>query len=250
MKINIQKFLENTAIIVGEKILYYKKNNLIKTIKQQKNLKTNIDLIANNIWVSNIEKNFKDTNILSEEISFKKKIKTNWTGFVIDPIDGTRSLRDNYKSYVTQVAYVENGKVHSSIIYNPETKEIFTNNTVYKKKIRGINSIIDNYRKPNKKLIQIIKKLQIAKYIESGSIGYKISKVLDNTSDLFIKLNKIKLWDVLPGAFLIKKNGGYITDKFFKEISLNELNVKGLIVTMNKTNFKLIKKKYPKGLQV
>ena len=63
MKINIQKFLENTAIIVGEKILYYKKNNLIKTIKQQKNLKTNIDLIANNIWVSNIEKNFKDTNI-------------------------------------------------------------------------------------------------------------------------------------------------------------------------------------------
>ena len=169
---------------------------------------------------------------------------------MIDPIDGTRSLRDNYNSYVTQVAYVKKGKMHSSIIYNPETKEIFTKKNSYKKKLRGINSIIDNYPKPNKKLIQVITKLEIANYIEAGSIGYKISKVLDNTSDLFIKLNKIKLWDVLPGILLVKKNGGYITDKYFKEIPLNKLNVRGLIVTMNKTNLDFIKKKYPKGLLI
>ena len=56
MKIEIDKFLENTAIKVGKKILYYKRNNLIKTIKNQKNLKTNIDLIANDIWVKSIKK--------------------------------------------------------------------------------------------------------------------------------------------------------------------------------------------------
>ena len=56
MKIEIDKFLENTAIKVGKRILYYKRNNLIKKIKNQKNLKTNIDLIANDIWVKSIKK--------------------------------------------------------------------------------------------------------------------------------------------------------------------------------------------------
>ena len=248
MKIEIDKFLKNTAIKVGKKILYYKKNNLIKTIKNQKNLKTNIDLIANDIWIKSIKKQFLDINILSEELSIKKKIKKNWTGFIIDPIDGTRSLKDNYKSYVTQVAFIRNGKITHSIIYNPETKEIFTKNRKFKKYNSNINSIIDNYPKPNKKLTQIIKKLKIPNYIEAGSIGYKISKVLDNTSDLFIKLNKIKLWDVAPAILLIKKNGGSITNKYFQEISLDQIDIHGLIVTMNKKNFNFIKKKFPKGL--
>ena len=249
MKIKIDKFLKTTALKVGKKILYYKKKNLINIVKQQKNLKTNIDLIANDIWVTNIKKRF-NVDIISEEIRIKKKIKKNWTGFIIDPIDGTRSLRDNYSSYVTQVAYVKNGKIIHSIIHNPETKEIFTTDTKFKKCNSNINSIIDNYPKPNKKLIQIIKKLQIPNYIEAGSIGYKISKVLDNTSDLFIKLNKIKLWDVAPAILLVKQNGGSITNKYFQEISLNEINIHGLIVTMNRKNFNYIKKKFPKGLLV
>ena len=73
MKIEIDKFLENTAVKVGKKILYYKRNNLIKTIKNQKNLKTNIDLIANDIWVKSIKNKFLDINILSEEMRIKKK---------------------------------------------------------------------------------------------------------------------------------------------------------------------------------
>lgn len=250
MKIKIDKFLKKTAIKVGKKILYYKKNDLIKTVKQQKNLKTNIDLIANDIWITSIKKKFFNVDIISEEIRLKKKIKKNWTGFIIDPIDGTRSLRDNYNSYVTQVAYVENGKIVHSIIHNPETKEIFTKDIRFKKHSSSLNSIIDNYPKPNKKLIQIINKLKIPNYIEAGSIGYKISKVLDSTSDLFIKLNKIKLWDVAPAILLVKKNGGSITNKYFQEISLNQINIHGLIVTMNKKNFNYIKKKFPKGLLV
>ena len=246
MKIKVNKFLEKTALKVGKKILYYKKNNLIKTTENRKNLKTNIDLIANDIWVKDIKKKFSNVNILSEEMKTKKKIKKNWTGFIIDPIDGTRSLRDNYDSYVTQVAFIKNGEIINSVIYNPETKEIFTNNTKFKKYNSKINSVIDNYPKPNKRLIQIIRKLKIPNYIEAGSIGYKISKVLDNTSDLFIKLNKIKLWDVAPGILLIKKNGGSITNKYFQEISLDQIDIHGLIVTMNIKNFNFIKKKFPK----
>ena len=74
--------------------------------------------------------------------------------------------------------------------------------------------------------------------------------VLDNTSNLFIKMNKIKLWDIAPGIFLIKKNGGFIVDKYFHEIKLDQININGLIVTMNKNILKFVKKKYPNGVLI
>jgi len=245
---SIDSFFVDIAKKVGKKILYYKKNNLIKIEKKQNNLKTNIDITANKIWVSEIKKKFFDIDILSEELRIKPKIKNDWNGFIIDPIDGTKSLYSGHISYVTQGAYVKRGEIISSIIYNPETQENFINSSKYLKKSNNLNSIIDNYPKPNSSLIKIIKRLEIPNYIEAGSIGYKISKVLDGTSDLFIKLNTIKIWDVAPGLFLIKQNGGIITDKYFREISFNKLDIKGLIVTMNKKNLTFIKKKYPKGL--
>ena len=246
----MDNFLIATAKKVGKEILYYKKNNLIKVTKKQKNLKTNIDIISNEIWINNIKKNFNNMNILSEELKFHKKINAGWSGFIIDPIDGTKSLCNNYTSYVTQAAFLKKGKITSSIIYNPETKEIFTNKTKTNKRLTNLNSIIDNYPRPNKNLVRVIKKLEIANYFEAGSIGYKISKVLDNTSSLFIKMNKIKLWDIAPGIFLIKKNGGFIVDKYFHEINLNQININGLIVTMNKNILKYVKKKYPNGILI
>ena len=228
--------------------MYYKKNNLIKVTKKQKNLKTNIDIISNEIWLNNIKKKFTNMNILSEELKFHKRINKEWNGFIIDPIDGTRSLCNGYHSYVTQAAFINKGKIISSIIYNPETKEIFTKKTKTNKKLTNLNSIIDNYPRPNKNLVRVIKKLEIPNYFEAGSIGYKILKVLDNTSSLFIKMNKIKLWDIAPGIFLIKQNGGFIVDKYFHEIKLDQININGLIVTMNKNILKFVKKKYPNGI--
>ena len=71
-------------------------------------MKTNIDHIANEIWISRIKKEFKTPKIISEEIKNIEKINNKWTGFIIDPIDGTKSLIENFNGYVTQVAYVKN----------------------------------------------------------------------------------------------------------------------------------------------
>ena len=52
----------------------------------------------------------------------------------------------------------------------------------------------------------------------------------------------LKIWDVAPAMYIIEKNGGYVRDKYFKKISLGKTNVDGLIVTMSRKNYKLIKK--------
>ncbi len=247
MKKDIQKFLDKTAVYVGKVILEFKIKNKIKVLEKKKNLKTNIDQIANEIWISRIKKEFKTAKIISEEIKNIENINNKWTGFIIDPIDGTRSLNENFNGYVTQVAYVKNSKIRSSVIYNPETKELFNGNKKYFK-TNTLNNIVDNYPSPNKKILKLIKKLKIPNYLELGGIGYKMCKTLDGESDLFVKLNKLKIWDVAPAMYIIEKNGGYVRDKYFKKIRLEKTDVNGIIVTMSKRNYKIIKKVYPKGI--
>ena len=247
MQKNIQKFLDNTAIYVGKVILNFKLKNKIKILEKKKNLKTNIDHIANEIWMSRIKKEFKTPKIISEEIKNIEKIKNNWTGFIIDPIDGTKSLTENFKGYVTQVAYVKNSNINNSVIYNPETKELYNGNKKYFK-TKTLNNIVDNYPVPNKIISKLIKELKIPNYIELGGIGYKMCKTLDGRCDLFVKLNRLKIWDVAPAMHIIEKNGGYVRDKYFKKISLGKIDVDGIIVTMSRKNYQLIKKIYPKGI--
>jgi len=247
MKINIQKFLDKTAIHVGKVILNFKIKNKIKVLEKKKNLKTNIDQIANEIWISRIKREFKSAKIISEESINIEKINNRWTGFIIDPIDGTRSLTENFNGYVTQVAYVKNSKIRNSVIYNPETNELFNGNKKYFK-TNTLNNIVDNYPVPNKIISKLIKKLKIPNYIELGGIGYKMCKTLDGGSDLFVKLNMLKIWDVAPAMYIIEKNGGYVRDKYFKKISLKKTNINGIIVTMSNKSYKLLKKVYPKGI--
>ena len=247
MKKDIQKFLDKTAIYVGKVIYNFKLKKKIEILERKKNLKTNIDHIANEIWISRIKKEFKTPKIISEEIKNIEKINNKWTGFIIDPIDGTKSLIENFNGYVTQVAYVKNSKIRNSVIYNPETNELYSGDKKYFK-TNTLNNIVDNYPLPNKIISKLIKELKIPNYIELGGIGYKMCKILDGSSDLFVKLNMLKIWDVAPAMYIIEKNGGYVRDKYFKKISLGKTNVDGLIVTMSRKNYKLIKKIYPKGM--
>lgn len=249
MNLNI-KNLENDLIAiakkVGSKILYYKKNNLIIYKKRGSQVKSNIDIECENLWIKNLKKKYKNLNILSEEsYNYKKNIDNTWSGFVIDPIDGTRSLVSNYKSYVTQIAFIAYGKLKYGLIYNPETKEIYSNYSGNRNKFNSenkkLNCIIDNYPIPKLKIKKIINELQIPHYMECGSIGYKIYKILINEAELFIKFNKLKIWDVLPGKILIERNGGVIKDINFKDINLSRVDINGIIVCKNRNVFNKIR---------
>ena len=249
MSKKIHFFLKKTALKVGKIIIEYKKNKKIKILEKKHNLKTNIDLVANKIWKEEINKKFRNFKIISEEMEIENKINKNWEGFIIDPIDGTKSLTENFNGYVTQAAYVKNLNILSSIIFNPETNEFFNEKQKFIK-TNSLNAIIDNYPEPNKINLKLINHFKIPNYIECGGIGYKMCKVLDGTSDLMIKLNKLKIWDVAPSMHIIKKNNGYVLDKNFKKIQLKNIHVNGLIVVMSKKILKILKKKFPSGLKV
>ena len=113
---------------------------------------------------------------MSEENKLSKIPKK----LLIDPIDGTRSLYDGYKTYGIQLCYVLNKKPVYSLINLPSMKKYFTiiNNGVkingkkfmVKKSVK--NKIVDNYPKPNFECKRVMETCKINKYIEAGSFAY------------------------------------------------------------------------------
>jgi len=72
---------------------------------------------------------YPGVTILSEELSpemQKKVYDTKFTGFVIDPIDGTFNFkRDMHESGIS-IGYVENGEPQAGVIYDPYRLEMYT----------------------------------------------------------------------------------------------------------------------------
>ena len=243
--------LEKCLIETGKDIINYKKNNLInsKIIKDQ--IKTNIDIYANRILKLKLKK-IKNIPIISEEN--KKNNFSNVNEYwLIDPIDGTKSLVNGYKGWVTQVAYVKNFKIKLSAVYAPELNELYSGSNysknIYFNKIKFSKKnkkkiyplFIDNYPKPNNLYKKIFKKIQNYKYIECGSIGLKMCKVIFDEADCFIKNVVVRDWDVAPALLFASLRKIKVYDYKYNLYKISKNYEKQGLIILSKRYEKTIK---------
>ncbi len=246
------KKLENIIQEVGKEILKFKENNIITKNIVNNHLKTNIDLYVDKILKKKL-KTLKNIPIISEE-SRKIDFNNKQEFWLIDPIDGTKSLVDGYKGWVTQVAYIKYNIIKISVVYAPELDELYSG-SIYSKKIyfnkkkfikSNINTsfpiFIDNYSNPNLLYKKLFKNFKKYKYIECGSIGLKMCRVVFGSADCFIKDVTVRDWDIAPALLFaqIKKIDVYDYNYFEYKIS-NNFKKKGLII-LSKRYEKLLKK--------
>lgn len=232
---------------VGDYILKNKKKIKIKDIKKYQ---TNLDLIVNKKIQKLIFKFFKTKNIISEE-NYNPKIPNN-SYWLVDPIDGTRSLYDGYKTYGIQLCYVIKKKPVYSLINLPEINKNISSiindgvkingKKFYNNKKNKVQSIVDNKKTPSQDCKKIMKSCDIKKYIEAGSFAYKSMLVALNRATLFVKKVKFYAWDIFPQQLINKELGNFTFDLSGKEfVEINKLYyTKGLIVTSSKKNIKKI----------
>ena len=72
--------------------------------------------------------NFRGTDVLSEEDSEEERkqlYEPGFTGFVLDPIDGTYNFKRGMKESAISVGYIENGKSIAGVIYDAYKDELF-----------------------------------------------------------------------------------------------------------------------------
>ena len=252
LSINETNKIENLLIEIGEKLLSWKleNSNKGKWIKDQ--FKSKSDLLADILLKKGLKKITPSIPVLSEEdfsshIHYKSRIY-----WIIDPIDGTASYCNGFNGYVTQIALMKENYPVNSFIYAPETKKMYTavlnkGSKLNGQKISVSNSkqltMVDNYPKPKDFSLFVYERLKCKNYLESGSLGLKISLVASGEANLFLKNIIVKDWDLAPAHLLIKEAGGYLIDFDGNNIVYNTSLKKenGIIAISSLNTYQLIR---------
>lgn len=217
--------------------LISKKNVVNIKMKEDKTFVTESDLIIEKNLIENIRKMYPNDNFVTEEFNNQNTIKDRT--WVIDPIDGTHHYMKKSIFWGIQLAFVDKGETQFSIIYLPKLKEIFyaiKNKGVYlnhkkiektsKKEINEsivefcgtIHKMYEEKREVFNKLLN--NDLKPGNFMHINSCCFAFTNLLIGRSDTLIISTK-KIWDILPGMFMLE------------ELGLEKLEINNLMIYTN-----------------
>lgn len=99
------------------------------TKKNVKDFVTDADIASQKIIIEGIEKAIPGIVTVSEEHSPEQQeqmYEPDFTGFVIDPIDGTYNFKHDMRASAVSIGYIENGQPSVGVIYDPYKGEMYT----------------------------------------------------------------------------------------------------------------------------
>lgn len=124
----IVDFAERLAREAGELIQREREQSTLRTdYKQQTELVTHADIMADELITGAIRKAFPEHRILSEEtmpdLSQAENLDTPL--WIIDPIDGTVNYAYGHPQVAVSIAYAEKGRVQAGVVHAPFSGETF-----------------------------------------------------------------------------------------------------------------------------
>ncbi|MCL7943209.1 inositol monophosphatase family protein [Marinobacter sp. ATCH36] len=124
----IAEFAEKLALRAGELVRRERDENTLRTdYKQQTELVTHADVMADEMITGAIRERFPDHRILSEEtmpdLSQAEELDTPL--WIIDPIDGTVNYAYGHPQVAISIAYAEKGRVQVGVVHAPFAAETF-----------------------------------------------------------------------------------------------------------------------------
>ncbi|MFW9828754.1 MAG: inositol monophosphatase family protein [Candidatus Thorarchaeota archaeon] len=250
MDFNI-KFLKELAFKV-----YNAVNPLLGTEKASKksergaggDISMEIDLIAENIIITCLEKANANVLLISEElgeryIGDEEQAKLSQNVLIVDPLDGSNNAARGVPYCSVSIAYAIGNKMNdivSSVVLNLNTKDLFwaekgkgaflnnnkiqvSNLDITEKCFFELNLPMKNLMKNLQKLSLIIKKFYRIRIM--GSSALTLCQIAKGSMEAFINLrNSNRLVDVAAGILILKEAGGRIFSLEGKEID-EELSI-------------------------
>ena len=228
---------------------------------------TAADLAANRYILENLQAQLSDEDFgyLSEETFDVKKaepIDKSWV-WIIDPLDGTRDFIDKTGEYCLHIALAHNGRPVIGIVAIPEAGKLYyavkgQGTFVQTKADQKITPIRVSQRAKLEDLYLIVSRthrderfqklidylpLKGKKYM--GSVGGKISTILEQESDLYISLSgksAAKDWDFAAPELVLTEAGGQFSYADGKPVFYNQGDVKkwGCIMATNGNSHELL----------
>jgi myo-inositol-1(or 4)-monophosphatase len=93
-----------------------------------KDFVTVADIKSQDILRDSLKKAYPDAVILSEEDDETTRaamFEPAFTGFILDPIDGTYNFKRDMKESAISIGYIENGQIQRGVIYDPYKDELY-----------------------------------------------------------------------------------------------------------------------------
>jgi myo-inositol-1(or 4)-monophosphatase len=119
--------MSSAAVLAGTAMLSAS-DKIVSEKTNSKDFATAADIKAQGVLCKQLSARFPGSVILSEEDDEATKAlvyAADFTGFVIDPIDGTYNFKRGMRESAISIGYVENGEAIAGVIYDPYKNEMF-----------------------------------------------------------------------------------------------------------------------------
>jgi len=230
-------YVKDTLITVAKESLYgageilrqnFRKKQKVMYKKDSSKV-TDIDYACNDLIVGRIKQSFPDHVIFTEESEFAlEQTMTHDPTWVIDPLDGTSNFISGIPIFGTMLCYVENEEPIMSAIYDPIHDDFLLaykgEGATINGKPAGVSKTLVTRgammfagrgykqfeRKRHSEIIMALEQ-ETTYFRRLGSAAIMLASVANAQADAVI-LTCGRLWDILPGAFLVQEAGGVVTD--------------------------------------
>jgi len=224
----IQSVLE-LALNAGYLAMEMREGITIEEKTGPRDLVTSADIALSELIVKTLKKDFPQTSIISEEdpeINCDKDLV-----WVVDPIDGTQNYILQDGQYSVMIGLLQNlvpvfgcvfEPAHNNLYYGGPFMDAWKIKTNTKEKSRlqarldadifGEGGALAKTRlmmgHRDRKKHPWVEDLDYINFVQFGSIGLKVARILENRADIFVHLaGKLKVWDTAAPAAIAMAAG-------------------------------------------
>lgn len=209
---------------------------------------TTADLATNHYILEKLQTSFghEDFGYLSEEThQGEEPVPQPWV-WIIDPLDGTRDFIDKTGEFAIHIALTYQGRPMLAIVAVPESEKLYfaikdkgtfvetlqgevTPIMVSQRdKVEDLSLVVSRTHRDNR-FQKLIDRLPIKGRNYVGSVGCKISTILEQQSDIYISLSgksAPKDWDFAAPELILTEAGGKFTHFSGEPLTYNKGDVR------------------------
>lgn len=223
--------LKQISTTAGQQILeVYRSDDFNVRIKEDNSPLTEADKRSHNYIVSELQKSFPGSPVLSEEgkaIDFN--IRKNWNEFfLVDPLDGTKEFIKRNGEFTVNIALIRNREPVLGVINVPVTGETYygsegngsfkqVNDEILRIKVSTKEkddalTVVQSRSHSGEEEDEFYSDYIIKEKTSKGS-SLKICLVAEGKADLYFRSGPTWEWDTAAGHAILTAAGGYFVNK-------------------------------------
>jgi len=267
------RIAKDLAFQVGEKMLHFVGRLNAIEYKDNHEIVSEADFLADRVLKETLQKHFPDYGILTEEseddLSRLEKNKV----WIVDPLDGSRAFvrycqssisdeREKHCTFSVMIGLAINGDSKLGVVYAPVKKELYfavDGKGAYKKtsnkfqklhvsrrsKLERMSLVVSHRMYRDKLLFRAFKDFPSKRKEILHALGYKICSIANGDNDVHFSLRpRVKEWDLCAPKVILDEAGGKVTDLQGDPVVFNKKDTRflnGLIVSNGMAHREIIR---------